>query len=71
MLKKWVYPRDGNNIRFTLEVINVEHSSYKIIATPVNIQGEDYGRLSFSFESGNLIGLYDIDNDDTWTERWY
>lgn len=66
-----VYPRDGNNLRFTLEVIDIEHSSYKIIATPVNIQGEDYGKLSFSFKDGNLIGLYDINNDDTWAERWY
>lgn len=65
------YPRNGIDVRFTIEVLDIEHTSYKIIATPVNNQGEDYGKISFGFLSGELVGKYDVDNDLSWSETWY
>lgn len=65
------YPRDGQNIRFNLEVKDIDHHTYKIIATPTEIQGLDYGKLRFEFVDGKLSGKYDSKNDDTWTDIWY
>lgn len=59
------------NKRFLLSVEDVTPTSYKIIATPTEIQGNHYGKLKLEYKNEELIGLYDENNDNTWNERWY
>lgn len=65
------YPVGDDNKRFNLTVSNVTHVTYKIEATPVGVQGDDYGKIKLEFINGEMIGTYDYLNDESFLERWY
>lgn len=66
------YPKSLNEEeRFTLEVIDVTDTEFKIIATPTATQGLNYGKIRLYFDGEEMKGEFDIDNDNSWSERWY
>lgn len=66
------YPKElSESKRFDIIVENVSANSYTIIAKPTNFHGKSNGSIRLVFLDGNLDGHHDINNDGTWSEKWY
>lgn len=57
--------------RFVITIENITDSTYNIVATPTDVQGLEYGRIMISFDGSDISGYYDVDDDLSWSEKWY
>jgi len=63
------YSPDKGDIRYRFNY-EIEDNSYKIIAIPTEIQGEDDGKIYIEFNGSSFVKKWDKYNNNTYSEDW-